>query len=130
VDPSILLLVVSVGLLVLLTMNRRRQQRDAQTMQSRLAVGSEVMTGSGMFATVVELEDGVVVLETAPGQTSRWDRRAVTRVVSTPQDVDGPEDDPDDDVEPADVEPGAAGTGEDADDSDAAPSDAERRKDS
>jgi preprotein translocase subunit YajC len=88
VDPSILLILVTVGLLVLLTASRRRQQRAQQSLQSKLAPGSEVMTGSGMFATVVSVEDSVVILETAPGQQARWDRRAVARVLSTPEDAD------------------------------------------
>jgi preprotein translocase subunit YajC len=115
VDPSILLLLVSVGLLVLLVTSRRRQQRAQQSIQSQLLPGSEVMTGSGLFATVVSIEDSVVVLETAPGQQSRWDRRAVARVLSTPDDGtadDGTDDDAlasDDDGEPTD---GAAAPGD------------------
>lgn len=79
---SILLLLLAAGLLFMLFSRTRRQQREAATLQSRLAPGSEVMTGGGLFATVVEVEDSVVVLETAPGQRSRWDRRAVARIVS------------------------------------------------
>lgn len=87
-DPSVLLLAATAGLLVLLMTSRRRQQREQQQLQSRLAPGSEVMTGGGLYATVISLEDTVVVLETGPGQRSRWDRRAVARVLSTPDDGD------------------------------------------
>lgn len=80
-DPSILLLVALVGLLLLMILSRRRQQREQQNLQAQLAPGAEVMTASGLFATVVSLEDTVVVLETAPGQQSRWDRRAVAKVL-------------------------------------------------
>jgi preprotein translocase subunit YajC len=91
-DPSILLLIVTAGLLVLLTMRGRRQHREQQLLQSRLIPDTEVMTSSGLFATVVSVDDTVVVLETGPGQQSRWDRRAVARVVAAPQtstDADG-----------------------------------------
>lgn len=79
---SVLLLVLSAGLLFLLLSRSRRQQRQAQSVQSRLEVGAEVMTSSGLFATVVEVEGSVVVLETAPGQHSRWDRRAVASILT------------------------------------------------
>lgn len=82
--PSILLLVVSVGLLALLLSRGRRQQRELQAVQSRLAPGTEVMTSSGLHARVVSVEDTWVVLETGPGQQSRWDRRAVARIISAP----------------------------------------------
>jgi preprotein translocase subunit YajC len=87
VDPSILLLLVTVALLVMLMTGQRRRRREQQTVQSRLAPGCEVMTGSGLFATVVSVDDAVVVLQTGPGQQSRWDRRAIVRLVSSPEEV-------------------------------------------
>ena len=54
----------------------------------------QVMTGSGLFARVVEVQPDAVVLETGPGQHSRWDRRAVVRVIpaASPQEAgDEPE---------------------------------------
>ncbi len=86
VDPgSLFLLLVTFGLLFMIFTRGRRQQREAQLLQSRLAPGAEVMTTSGMYATLVELrDDGVAVLETASGQRSRWDRRAIARIVSGP----------------------------------------------
>jgi preprotein translocase subunit YajC len=100
-DSSILLLVVLVGLLLLMNLSRRRQQREQQNLQARLAPGTEVITASGLYATVVSIEDTVMVLETAPGQQSRWDRRAVAKVL-TPVDelADEPADEPVDDLEP------------------------------
>jgi hypothetical protein len=35
---------------------------------------------------VTAVQDQIVTIETAPGQSSRWDRRAVAKVV-TPQDA-------------------------------------------
>jgi preprotein translocase subunit YajC len=69
----------------------RRQQREAQNLQSRVSPGARIMTTAGLFATVVETGDGYVVLETAPGQRSRWDRRAVSRILTAQEvaSVDG-----------------------------------------
>jgi preprotein translocase subunit YajC len=86
-DPSILLLVVTGGLLIMLTLRGRRQRREQHLLQSRVTPGAEVMTASGLYATVVSLDDTVVVLRTGPGQESRWDRRAVVRVLSSPDEV-------------------------------------------
>jgi preprotein translocase subunit YajC len=82
VDPGQLFIVLAMFGLMLLVLNRgRRQQREMQAVQSRIAVGAEVMTTSGMYATVVALEGDVVTLEMTPGQRSRWDRRAVARIL-------------------------------------------------
>jgi len=78
---TLLLLLAGVMLVVAVTRGRR-QQREATSTQQRVAPGAEVMTTSGLFATVVSVEDAVVTLETAPGQRSRWDKRAVARILS------------------------------------------------
>jgi preprotein translocase subunit YajC len=65
-----------------------------------------VMTSSGLQGRLVELtDDGTAVLEVAPGVTTRWDRRAIARVVE-PTSTDGTAGDTEDDavVQPA---PGA-----------------------
>jgi preprotein translocase subunit YajC len=78
---SLLLLILFGGLLFLMFSRTRRQQREIQQVQANLRVGVLVMTTAGLYATVVEVDDQVVVLETAPGQRSRWDRRAVSRIL-------------------------------------------------
>ena len=60
----------------------RNRQREAMALQSRLAVGQEVMTTAGLYATVVGVENEFVVLELAPGVTTRWARGAVARITS------------------------------------------------
>jgi hypothetical protein len=43
---------------------------------------------SGLYGTVVETgEDGTIRLETSPGTVSRWDRRAVARIISSPDEA-------------------------------------------
>lgn len=62
--------------------NRRRRQVMEQ-MQSKLAVGDEVMTGGGLYATVAEIDDKTVILETSEGVYSRYARAAIVEVVSS-----------------------------------------------
>jgi preprotein translocase subunit YajC len=91
---NLLLLVLFGGLLLLMFSRQRRQQRETRAMQSTLRPGVSVMTTAGLFATVVSIEDQVVILETAPGQQSRWDRRAVARIMpeEEPAAVEGEHD--------------------------------------
>jgi preprotein translocase subunit YajC len=78
-----LLLLMAVGLLFLAFSRGRRQRREALGVQRRLAPGTEVMTTSGLYATVVAVEGDALTLETGPGQRSRWDKRAVARIITS-----------------------------------------------
>jgi preprotein translocase subunit YajC len=87
-----LFLLVMAGLLFLLLVSRsRRQRREIAQVQSVLAVGARIMTTAGLHATIVSVDDETVVLETGPGQTSRWDRRAVARVLPETAVGSGPD---------------------------------------
>jgi preprotein translocase subunit YajC len=72
---------------------RQKQQREIAQVQSTLAPGARVMTGSGLIATIVSVDDDEVVLEVSPGITNRYVRRAIMRVVpdaTERADVDEP----------------------------------------
>jgi preprotein translocase subunit YajC len=84
---QLLLLGVLVAFTVWVFSRGRRQQREMQATQARLRAGAEVMMTSGLYGRVVELTDeGHVRLETSPGAVSRWDRRAVARILSSPEE--------------------------------------------
>ncbi|MGO1242071.1 MAG: preprotein translocase subunit YajC, partial [Cellulosimicrobium funkei] len=53
----ILILALAAGAMFLMTSRTRKQQREAQNFRATLAPGQEVMTGSGMFGTVVDVDD-------------------------------------------------------------------------
>jgi preprotein translocase subunit YajC len=67
---------------LLIRPNRKRRQ-TIERLQSELAVGDEVMTSSGLYATVAELDDKTVILETSEGVYSRYARGAIMEVVSS-----------------------------------------------
>ena len=53
-----------------------------------LAPGQEIMTGSGMFGTVVAVDDDIITIESIPGSQTRWLRAAIAKVIEPPVDAD------------------------------------------
>jgi preprotein translocase subunit YajC len=70
-----LIVIVLLGAFMLVSVrNRRRQAAEDAVRVSRIGVGSEVMTTSGLYGTVVSKhdDDGTVLLAIAPGVEVRW----------------------------------------------------------
>ena len=80
---------------------QRARAKQAEQLQAKLAPGAEIMTTSGIFATVLEIRDDSIVVEVSPGSTLRITKAAVGRVVPTDVEdadpttdaVDGPDTD-------------------------------------
>lgn len=88
--PLIMLLgLFAIFYFMLIRPNKRRRQAMEQ-LQGQLAVGDEVMTSGGLYATVAELDEKSVILETSEGVYSRYARGAVVERVSSAEE---PEDD-------------------------------------
>ena len=104
-NPGTVLLLGLVVLLYLNFLGRRRAQRERAALQQRLVPGAEVVMTSGLHGTVTEIpEDGTLLLQTAPGHVTRWEKLAVGRVVSSPADAAteaAPEDEPGEEAPPA-----------------------------
>ncbi|GAA4977373.1 preprotein translocase subunit YajC [Kineococcus glutinatus] len=81
-DGSLVFLLLMVGLLVFTFSRTRKQQRAQAQLLDSVGPGAEVMTTSGMFARVVDVDGDVVHLELAPGTVTRWNRRAVARIIT------------------------------------------------
>ncbi|MEV0203299.1 preprotein translocase subunit YajC [Nonomuraea sp. NPDC050691] len=82
--PLILLVVVFYFLLI---RPQRKRQQEAAQMQNSLTPGARVMTTTGLFGTVVAVENEDVVLEVAPGIETRWVKAAIGRVVTPGEPV-------------------------------------------
>jgi preprotein translocase subunit YajC len=80
---EILFPLVLVALFVPMYLNVRRQKREAQKtadMQESIKVGDQVVTTSGLYGTVVDLEDTTVDLEIAEEVVTTWLRQAIREV--------------------------------------------------
>jgi preprotein translocase subunit YajC len=71
--PYIVIVVLLLGMLLLSVRNRRRQMAEEMVRTSRIGVGTEVMTTSGLYGVVTaKNDDGTVLLSVAPGVEVKW----------------------------------------------------------
>jgi preprotein translocase subunit YajC len=73
----LLVLLLPFLLLIFIVVSQRRRAQQVQAMQSSLSVGDDVVTTSGLYGTIVAIDDKVVTLDTGAGGTLRYDRRAI-----------------------------------------------------
>ena len=73
----LLVLLLPFLLLIFIVFSQRRRAQQVQALQNSLAVGDEVVTTSGLYGTIVALDDTVVTLDSGAGSTLRYDRRAI-----------------------------------------------------
>jgi preprotein translocase subunit YajC len=75
----VLLAIPLVGIWLLVRGQQRRTQQAAE-LADRLRVGQDVITTSGLYGSVAELDETTVTLLVAPGVELRFDRRAVGQI--------------------------------------------------
>ena len=81
----IVILVVLLGFYALTMRNRKRQHEKQRDMEGRLTFGTEVMTTSGLYGTIVgRNDDDTVQLAIAPGIEVKWALAALRDVKSLP----------------------------------------------
>ncbi|MCK0115544.1 preprotein translocase subunit YajC [Isoptericola sp. CG 20/1183] len=90
----IILFVVLAALMFFMSSRTRKQQKQQAEFRAALAPGQEVMTGSGMVGTVVEIDDesDTVTIETTPGTRTRWLRAAVAKRTDTAVEAEDAEE--------------------------------------
>ena len=79
---ALLPLLLLIPLWLLLVRPQQRRIRAQQAMVRALEVGDEVLTSSGIYGTIVDLDDEVVMLEVAEGVRLRIARMAIGRQLS------------------------------------------------
>lgn len=89
IDPVFLgVLALFVVALWWMSSRTRKQQQAQSAFRDNLQPGQQVMTGSGLYATVVEVIDDTVVLEASPGVHTRWFKPAIAKLVEPPVPAD------------------------------------------
>ena len=77
---SFLIFLIPIGLLFFMMRNQRKRMAEQQSVQQAAQVGDEVLTSSGMFGTVVEIEeDDTIWVEIAPGTRVHMVRGGIAR---------------------------------------------------
>jgi preprotein translocase subunit YajC len=107
------LLLLALVLVAMMVFSRRNRQRAAAAdalRRERITSGTDVMTTSGLYGTVVAVnDDGTVLLSVAPGVEVRWTVAALREVSELPEQyrepIAGPADAP---GSPAGEEPPSA----------------------
>jgi preprotein translocase subunit YajC len=83
-DPLLIILLLGAGAMFLLSNRSRKQQRQAQEFRAHLKPGDEVMTGSGLFGTVIDVDGDVITLESPSGGQTDWLRAAISKLATPP----------------------------------------------
>jgi preprotein translocase subunit YajC len=83
--PYLIVLVVLAGMFYLSVRNRRRMAAAEADRVKQIGVGTEVMTTSGLYGTVVaKNDDDTVQLSVAPGVELKWALAALRDVADLP----------------------------------------------
>jgi preprotein translocase subunit YajC len=100
----LLFILIPLGMYFLMIRPQQRRARELRQMQAALVPGAEVMTGSGIYGTVTEMdqEDDTVVLEISTEVHVRFARAAIARIISAGPEEHAATDDATPDDEKAD----------------------------
>lgn len=88
--PLILILLFVVAWVILIVPKQRELKRH-NALVAGLSVGDDVMTGSGIYGTIVSIDGDLVEMQIAPGVEIRIARRAIASLVvaTNAETVDG-----------------------------------------
>jgi preprotein translocase subunit YajC len=84
--PLLLLVLLFLALMMFSRRNKRRLAEADSLRRERITAGTDVMTTSGLYGTVVSVNpDGTVLLSVAPGVEVRWQIAALREVSELPE---------------------------------------------
>ena len=106
----IFIIIIAFLLLYLIVVRpQKRRQTQQQQMISELRVGDEVLTAGGIYGTVSQLDEDMVIVEIAPETEVRVARRAIAGVTRDPDDEETDEiEEPEEPEEPQPADEGSA----------------------
>lgn len=80
----IIIIILFVIAWVVLILPKQREVKRHNAFVESLSTGDEVMTGSGIYGTLVRIDDATVLLQVAPGVELKVARRAIASRVVEP----------------------------------------------
>ena len=85
-------ILVFIGLIYLVGVRpQQKRRKELESIMSRLSAGDEVVTVSGIYGTITEVEDGeTVLLEVAEDTDIRVAKAAIARVLPTAATAEAP----------------------------------------
>jgi len=83
----LIIIVLFVIAWVVLILPKQREVKRHNAFIQTLSIGDEVMSGSGIYGTLVEIDDATVLLQVAPGVEMKIARRAIASKVVDPATV-------------------------------------------
>lgn len=90
--PMLLLFGLLGLMMYFMSRKQRRAQEQQQALQNSLAVGDQVMTTSGLYGTITDVDDDSKIgVEIAPGIETVWMRAAVREKVAEDLDEEAEE---------------------------------------
>ena len=90
---NLLLFLLPIAVLALLMRQQQRRLRQHQALIASLEVGDEVVTTSGLFGTITDLDGDIAMVEVAPGVTVKVAKRAIGGLVNPPEEYEEFEED-------------------------------------
>jgi len=84
-DDGLFFLIAILFLAGMLFYSSRKRKRVAEELKSQVVKGAHVMLTSGIFGTVIEINDTRIKLETAPGQVLTVAVGAVRSIEEAPK---------------------------------------------
>lgn len=91
------LVLIAVAFYFFLIRPQKKRAQDAQKMQASLLPGTRIVTAGGIYGTVLDNDEGDLLLEIAEGVEIRILAQSVMKVIEDAPVVDDLEDDEDED---------------------------------
>lgn len=89
--PLLLLALLLVAMIMFSRRNKQRMATADRLRRERITAGTDVMTTSGLYGTVVSVNpDGTVLLSVAPGVEVRWAIAALRELSELPEEYREP----------------------------------------
>ncbi|MCM3660093.1 preprotein translocase subunit YajC [Georgenia satyanarayanai] len=99
-----LILIAVFGLMMwMMSRGAKKQRQAAAALRNSLEVGQQVMTASGFYGTIVDVDGDVITLESTPGVETMWKRESIHSVTEPPFAVVDEETAEDEDVTTVEV---------------------------